>query len=522
MEYRKYLKKLYVTGTILALSFFVILFKWWFTSRRQGLDLAWWVRLLYLMDFSQYRQNYKTDAEFNQQRNNVVNIVEKNIDSRISKLWVSDYNARHIVLGWKDYIEVEIWWIKDVEYAKKLIGKTVQMTFKVPFEWEVTDEIKQQRQLLAEKILELVKANSSLLKDYLVPPRAWNISFKNVNLSWEKLNKLFWDSILKALTTWYVYPKLIKSDNSFDIYQYLAKNWNNYSFLKISILYKPLRVDAKYNNKLLNWERFKMATVDRAPSWESAVNVYFDDIWREMLCKLTQKYLHKPMAIFIWNKLITDPTIQSQICWGVAQITWRYTNKQATELSENLNTWAMPVPLKLEQEEKVSPLLWQKALKNAIIAASLWVLLIFIIFLIAYNFQYAIVALLSLIIFFLSLWWFIKLFDVVLSLSAIWAILLNIGMAVDANVIIYERIREELSRWASWVWAVTKWYERSISSIRDWNLTTWFIALLLFMIWTNIFKWFWTMMLINIFIVLIIMVPSIAWLLLIFWQKTNK
>jgi preprotein translocase subunit SecD len=62
------------------------------------LDLAGGVRLLYLMDFSQYKQNFKNEAEFNQQRNQVVNIVEKNIDSRISKLGVSDYSARHVVL----------------------------------------------------------------------------------------------------------------------------------------------------------------------------------------------------------------------------------------------------------------------------------------------------------------------------------------------------------------------------------------------------------------------------------------
>ena len=134
---REYFKKLYIVLWIVVFSIGVILYKWWFTHWTQGLDLAGGVRLLYLMDFSQYKQNFKNEAEFNQQRNQVVNIVEKNIDSRISKLGVSDYSARHVVLWGKDYMEVEIGGIKDVEYAKKMIGKTVQMTFKVPFEWEV-------------------------------------------------------------------------------------------------------------------------------------------------------------------------------------------------------------------------------------------------------------------------------------------------------------------------------------------------------------------------------------------------
>ena len=522
MEVKKYLNKFYTALAVVFISIVVILYSGGFTKWKEWLDLAGWVRLLYLMDFSQYKKNYTNEAEFNQQRNKVVNIVEKNIDWRISKLWVSDYNARHIVLWWKDYIEVEIWWISDVEHAKKVIWKTVQMTFKVPFDGNLTPEIKAQRQLLAEKILTLLKEKGQdAIKDYIVPPRAWNVDTKVVSLSWNKLKSVFGEDIKKALTTWYVYPKLVTSTWSYDIYQYVWKKWNDYNFLKIAVNQKPTRVDAKYDNKLLNGERFKMATVDRSPSGESAVNIYFDDIGRDMFCKLTEKYIHKPMAIFIWNRLTTDPVIQTQICWGVAQITWRYTPETAAKLAEDLNTGAMPVPLKLEQEQKVSPTLWEKAFKNAMIAAAVGTILIFVMFLFAYWVRYALVTLLSLVLFFLVLGWFIKLFGVVLSLSAIGAILLNIGMAVDANVIIYERIKEELASGSSWTSAVINWYERSIAAIRDGNLTTGLIAFLLFMIGTNIFKWFGTMMIINIFIVLGVMVPAIPWLLLLL-NKNKK
>ena len=383
---REYLKKLYIVLWIVVFSIGVILYKWWFTHWTQGLDLAGGVRLLYLMDFSQYKQNFKNEAEFNQQRNQVVNIVEKNIDSRISKLGVSDYSARHVVLWGKDYMEVEIGGIKDVEYAKKMIGKTVQMTFKVPFEWEVTPEIKAQRQLLAEKILQLIKQKGlNAVVDYLNPPRAWNIDTQPVQLTWDDLIKIFHEDISRALTTGYVYPKLVTTDKSFDIYVYMGKEKNKYNFLKISVMDRPTRIDAKYDNKLLNGERFRMATVDRSPSWEAAVNIYFDDIWREMFCKLTQKYLHKPMAIFIGNKLVTDPVIQTQICGGVAQITWRYTPKQAAKLAEDLNTGAMPVSLKLEQEQKVSPVLWEKAFRNSLIAAWVGPFLVFIMFVFAFE-----------------------------------------------------------------------------------------------------------------------------------------
>ena len=521
MEIRKYLNRLYFTLWWVFIAIMIVLMNWWFLSWQKWLDLAGWVRLLYKMDFSQYEKNYKW-SDLQQQEKNVVNVVKKNIDSRISKLWVSDYNARYIVLWGESYIEVSLWWVKDVEKAKKIIWKTVQMTFKVPFEWEVTKDIKNQRQLLAEKILTYLKENNQdKVVDYVSNPRAWNINPSQTSISWENLEKIFWKWIKDVLTWWYVYPKLITSKDSFDIYQFLSKKGDKYNFVKLSVLFKPQRQDAKYKNRLLNWERFKMATVSTAQNGQIAVNVYFDDLWRDMFCKLTEKYLHKQMAIFVWNKLVTDPVIQAQICGWVAQITWRYTIKTAKQLADDLNTWAMPVPLKLEQEQKVSSILWWKAFTNSLIAAWLWVILIFVMFLFAYWFKYAVVTVLSLIIFFLSLAWFIKLFWVVLSLSAIWAIILNIGMAVDANVIMFERLKEELRAWSSFSSAVMRWYEHSVSAIRDGNLTTWLIAFLLFMIWTNIFKWFGTMMIVNIFIVLVIMFPAIPWLLLLL-NKSKK
>jgi SecD/SecF fusion protein len=147
--------------------------------------------------------------------------------------------------------------------------------------------------------------------------------------------------------------------------------------------------------------------------------------------------------------------------------------------------------------------------------------LIFIMFFIFYGARYAFVTLVSLLVFFLVLAGFIKLAWVVLSLSAIWAIILNIGIAVDANVIIFERIKEELEKWSSISTAITNGYESSISAIRDGNMTTGLVALLLFIVWTSIFKWFGTMMMINIFIILVVMLPMIPGLLFIFSKKDN-
>ena len=518
---KQYLNKLYYVLWVVFVAILIIFTQWWITNWKQWLDLNGWVRLLYKMDFSQYEKNYNS-SQLQQQKSNVINIVKKNIDSRISKLWVSDYNARYVVLWWQDYIEISLWWVDNLEKAKEIIWKTVKMTFRVPFEWVVTPEIKNQRQLLAEKLLTLLKTQGiNSITDYINPPRAWNIDTNVKAFTGTDLEKTFWTGIISSLTWAYIYPKLVETDKSFNIYQYIWKKDNKYNFMEISVNFKPSREDAKIDWKLLNWERFKMATVQNAQSWEPAVAVYFDDIWRSMLWDITKKYLKKQMAIFVWNKLVTDPVIQSEIDGWVAQITWRFTYQQAKDLAENLNTWAMPVSLSLEQEEKVAPTLWKKAFRNSLIAAWIWLILIFIMFAVFYDFTYALVTLLSLWLFFIVLWGFIKLFGIVLSLSAIWAILLNIGMAVDANVLIFERVKEELKAWASFITAIQAGYKNSFSAIRDGNVTTWLIAFLLFMIGTNIFKWFGTMMIINIFIILFVMVPVIPWLLYLL-NKSRK
>lgn len=517
---KSFFSKMYVSFWVWIVALMCIFFMWWWLfHRKQWLDLNWWVRLLYKMDFSQYEKNYKNKTQLNEQKNNVIWIVNKNIDWRISKLWVSDYSTRYVVMWWKDYIEISLWWIQDVDKAKEMIWKTVRMTFKVPFDWAITPEVKKERQLLAEKLLLKIKSNNVEDIENYLNPQAWWVTLESVGLSWNNLNTILWTWIQEQLTWNYVYPRLVKTDSSFDIYQFVSKNNDMYNFYKFSVSTAPLRKDAKIDGKLLNWERFKMAQTSRDQAWTPSVSIDFDDQWRTMFYQLTKKYIKKQMAIFIWDKMVTNPVIQSEIPWWQAQISWRFTAKEVSQMIDELNTWAMPISLDLAQEEKVSPVLWERALINSVIAALLWIFLIFIMFFLHFWLRYAIATTFSLLLFFVVLWGFIKVSWMVLSLSAIGAIILNIGMAVDANVLIFERIREDLKSWSSWTSALISWYENSYSAIRDGNLTTWLIAFLLFMIGNNIFKWFGFMMIVNIFITLIVMVPAIPWILYLLKRK---
>lgn len=174
------------------------------------------------------------------------------------------------------------------------------------------------------------------------------------------------------------------------------------------------------------------------------------------------------------------------------------------------------------QEDKVSPTLWDNALQWALIAALIWIIAIYIYICILYGFKKANITWLVLVTFIIVLAWFMKLVDYALSLSGIAAVILSIWMAVDSNILIYERMNEEKENWKSILSSIDSAYNRSRPAIRDGNISTWLIALLLFMLWSNMFKWFGTMLVVTILLTLLVNVPLTKILLKTFYKNESK
>ncbi len=510
-----------------------------YKSFRKWLDVAWWVRLTYKIDFSKYEALYNNQELF-EIKKQIKQIIKKNIENRISKLWVSDYSINILNLNWQDYLQVEIWWINDLDYAKKVIWKTVELEFKVPFEGEDDKNIFKYRQVLAEDILKKV-INSGVDLSKFENIDEWIYYFNLSNVSERDLPKWLRDNIDKiismknnsvypSLISWsmkLVYPYIFKGEKIYDWWFIVKNKWynlsgdsRNYNLEVLFITKKPFWILAKdpNTNEILNGAYFKYATVWQDQKGYASVDIQFDDKWKSIFCNLTKKYLWKSMAIFVGNKLVTAPTIQAEICWWTAQITGNFSPEEAKKLAKDLNEGALPAKLILSQEEKISPVLWEKALVWAVIAWFVWLFLIFLLLIWMYNIRWALIWLFSLIEFLLVVLAVVKITDYAMSLAGISAILLSIGIAVDANILMYERIKEELKSWNSFFIAVQNWLERSWNAIRDWNLTTGMIALILFMIWMNVFKGFWTMMILNIIVTLFILVPFTRALLEVFWE----
>lgn len=332
--------------------------------------------------------------------------------------------------------------------------------------------------------------------------------------------------------TYVLYIKDRKSANE-ELYSVLSvNNVNQESFedkLSSKVLYdiesvfvqdRETWLTAKSNDgEILNGAYFKYANTSQSQVGLPVVAINFDDKGKEIFCNITSDNIGTQMAIFVWWELKTSPVIRSKICGGVAQIDGSFTVESAKQLVDDLNDGALPAPLVLMQEDKIDPTLWANALNWALISALVGILIIFAYMWFMYGWRKAVVTLSVLVSFMVILWFFMKLVDYAMSLSGIAAVVLSIWMAVDANILIYERIQEEKTKWKTVNSVIETAYDRSRPAIRDGNISTGLIALLLFMLGSNMFKWFGTMLIVTVLLTLFVNVPLTKALLKLIHDK---
>lgn len=511
----------------------------WLEAFKKWMDIAGWVRLNYKIDFSTYEAIYTDPQEYAEVTRNIQNIILQNMDWRISALGVSDYTSYIQSLEDGQYLVIELWWVQNLEEAKAIIGKTVELEFKTQYTGDGSD-VRNERLLKAEDLLTQAVKNPSGFATLV----NWNTQSENVyynrhdSVPLEELPIVYQENpellvqreqeVYASLVEW-VYAEwfawnattngwTISKLNTVEQQVGSGDSQTLYSVEEIIIDAIPQWVLAQdpITNQILNGAFFKFAGVSQWQTWEPVATITFDETWKEIFCNLTAEIVGQPMAIFVGWELVTAPNINEKICGGSAQISGQYDLVGVKTLVDDLNAWALPAALLLANEEKVSPSLGEQALNWAMIAAVVGLALVFVYMSISYWIQYWVISLIALISFLAVLFAFVKLIWSALSLSGIAAILLSIGMGVDANILIYERIKEEEENWVGLIQAIMIWYEKSRSAIKDGNLTTLMIALILFFIGTNVFKGFGTMMIINIWITLMILVPYTKELLLRF------
>ncbi len=219
------------------------------------------------------------------------------------------------------------------------------------------------------------------------------------------------------------------------------------------------------------------------------IRLSFGEEGAKLFQEITKRNIGKPLAIYIDNQRIQEPVVQTEISGGQAQITGNFTLPETQELVRNLNAGAVPVPIILLSQEAVGPSLGSVSLEQSVkagIAGFLFVIAFMIVF---YRIP-GVIAVVALLIYGVFLLLLFKMFGFAFTLAGIAGFILSIGMAVDANILVFSRMREELKEGKSFSTSVEEGFRRAWPSIRDGNITTLLVALILFLLGTSFIKGF--------------------------------
>jgi preprotein translocase subunit SecD len=230
----------------------------------------------------------------------------------------------------------------------------------------------------------------------------------------------------------------------------------------------------------LTGQYLKSAAPDFDQFGAAIVVFEWNDEGAHLFQQITSRNLQKPLAISIDQQIISAPMVEAVIT-NRGQIQGDFTVEEARDLVNKLNSGALDVPLELIDERDVDATLGADSIRKSLIAAGVGILLLFIFMIVYYRFPGA-VACVSLAIYGLILLAIFNLFSssLTLTLPGIAAFILSLGMAVDANVLIFERMKEELRAGRSLQTAVEIGFARAWSAIRDSNITTLIACVILF------------------------------------------
>ncbi|MEZ4210341.1 MAG: protein translocase subunit SecD [Patescibacteria group bacterium] len=209
------------------------------------------------------------------------------------------------------------------------------------------------------------------------------------------------------------------------------------------------------------------------------IGISFDAEGRDKFAEVTGRNIDKPIAIFLDNEILSAPTVQTKIDSESAVINGNFDIEEAKLLAIQLNAGALPVPITLISQNNIGATLGSEAVEKSVVAGILGLLLVML-FMILYYRLPGILAALALVFYtLLSMAIFISI-PVTLTIAGIAGFILSIGMAIDANILIFERMKEELREGASLLVAIEQAFKRAWSSIRDSNFSSLITAAILY------------------------------------------
>ncbi len=434
------------------------------------------------------------------------------IERRINAYGVSEPQVLTNKSGENYRIIVDMAGVSDIEAAISMIGETPILDFREeenaedyklsPEEQEEAKEKNKKNLAQAEKILQQALSGEDFAKlaqensaDASNKEQGGDLGFFGKGMMVPEFEEVAFNEEFQEGSVW---PELVKTPFGYHLLKKTGeKEEAGQKQVKVShILFEIADEEYKampsqpFKPTLLTGKNLKRAEVVFDPNTqEPQVSLQFDEEGKKMFKEITEKNVGRRLAIFLDGEPITVPVVQTVIADGKAVITGSQDITEAKELAKRLNAGALPVPIELVSQEKVGASLGIASLKKSLTAGLLGLSLVSG-FMLVFYLIYGLVAVFALSFYALIMAATFKILGITLTLSGIAGFILSLGMAVDANILIFERIKEELKKKSPPKLAINNGFKKAWSSIRDGNISTLITCVVLASLGTGMVKGF--------------------------------
>ncbi|MDD3102446.1 MAG: protein translocase subunit SecD [Patescibacteria group bacterium] len=462
----------------------------WFTKQKVhlGLDLQGGTQLIYQANTSQIPDDQKVSA---------VEGARDVIERRVNVFGVAEPLIQTAKVGEDWRVIVELPGIKNVSDAIKMIGETPTLEFKEQAPQtgasdpaaiaQYNQMAKQKAESILQQALQPNADFSKLAKQYSEDPGSKD---KGGDLGWfakgmmvPEFETAVFDQLKKGETT----KTLVQTSFGYHIIKKVDERTNDKGEMEVTASHILILTQAQTAPQNTDWQytgltgkQLKSATMTFDPnSNEPEVSLEFNEEGTKLFGEITTRNVSKPVAIFLDGVPLSIPTVNEPITSGKAVITGKFDMKEAKELATRLSAGALPVPITLISQQNIGPSLGKLSVQNSLLAGLLGLLMVMLFMTIFYRGRGLLASIILIIYALINLALF-KLIPVTLTLAGVAGFILSIGMAVDAQVLIFERIKDEERLGKSSTSAISDGFVHAWTAICDSNITTLIICFILY------------------------------------------
>lgn len=471
-----------------------------------GLDLQGGIHL-------EYQANLDSIASENRQ--DAIDAARDVIERRVNLFGVGEPVVQTSTVGDQHRLIVELPGVFDTQQAIQLIGDTPTLDFReenpdatAP---PVTEDIaaynadaQQRAQDVLQKALAPGADFAALANEFTEDPGntdadgnklGGELGFATAGTFVAEFN----DVLFNKMSDGEIYPELVQTAFGYHIIQRESSQTNDAGDLEVQSRHILIttRNENDVANQLgdyqetgLNGQHLKNAVVQfDQQTGEPVVALTFNDEGKKLFADITQRNLGKPVAIFLDNSPISVPVVNQVISSGEAVISGNFTLDDAKTLARRLNAGALPVPLELISQQTVGATLGTDSVERSFLAGLIGLAVVALFMISIYRLP-GLLSVLALAIYAMVVMSVFKLWPVTMTLAGVAGFILSIGMAVDANVLIFERLKEELRAGRSLPQAIEEGFKRAWPSIRDSNVSSLITTGILYFFSTSLIRGF--------------------------------